>query len=143
VKTRRKIEKMAGFVYNGWEFPSVKVEHPNTRTMKIMSSPELNDYQEATILFSLIPPGSTTRRHSHTSDEIIHVVGRDEGHVVDKVTKVETDSVIFAPRGVEHECRNSSDTETLKLFCVLILPLEPTPLSDKLIDKTREYLADK
>ena len=100
-------------------------------------SPEVNNYNEATVLFSHIPPGSSTGRHSHTSDEIMYVIGRGEGQVGEEVTKLETDSVIFAPRGVEHECRNTSETETLKLFCVFIPPLEPSPLLKELIDKTK------
>ena len=135
---------MAKFVYNGWEFPSVKSGPPNPRFLKIIMSPEVNSYNEATVLFSHIPPGSSTGRHSHTGDEIIYISsGRGEGQVGEKVTKLETDSVIFAPGGVEHECRNTSETETLKLFCVFIPPLEPSPLLEKLIDKTRKYLKDK
>ncbi len=134
---------MARFVYNGWEFPSVKSDPPNTRFLKIIMSPEVNSYNEATVLFSHIPPASSTGRHSHTSDEIMYVIGRGESQVGSEVTKLETDSVIFAPRGVEHECRNTSETETLKLFCVFIPPLEPSPLLEQLIDKTREYLKGK
>ena len=57
--------------------------------------------------------------------------------------KLETDSVIFAPKGVEHECRNTSETETLKLFCVYIPPLKPSPLLEKLILKTKDFIASR
>ncbi len=135
---------MARFVYNGWEFPSVKSDPPNARFMKVIMSPEVNGYNEATVLFAYIPPGSSTGRHTHPGDEIIYVVGgRGEGYVADEVTKIAADSVILAPKGVEHECRNTSETETLKLFCVFIPPLEPSPLLEKLIDKTRGYLKGK
>ena len=135
---------MAGFVYNGGEFPSIKSDSPNARSMKIIVSPEVNGYNEATVLFAYIPPGSSTGRHTHPGDEIIYIIGgRGEGYVGDEVTKLEADSVILALRGVEHECRNTSETETLKLFCVFIPPLEPSPLLEKLIDKTREYLKGK
>ena len=135
---------MAGFVYNEWEFPSVKLDSPNTRSMKMIMSPEVNSYNEATVLLAYIPPGSGTGRHTHPGDEIIYIVGgRGEGHVADEVTKIAADSVILAPRGVEHECRNTSETETLKLFCVFIPPLAPSPLLEKLIDKTRGYLKSK
>ena len=135
---------MAGFVYDGWEFPSVKLDPPNTRFMKMIMSPEVNSYNKATVLLAYIPPGSSTGRHTHPGDEIICIIGgRGEGYVGDEVTKLEADSVILAPRGVEHECRNTSETETLKLFCVFIPPLEPSPLLEKLIEKTRKYLNDK
>jgi len=54
--------------------------------------------------------------------------------------KIETDSVILAPKGVEHECRNTSGTETLKLFCVYIPPLKLNELLLGLASKTKEYL---
>jgi len=134
---------MAKFVYDGWKFPSAKADPPNTRFLKIIMSPEVSGYNEATILFSHIPPGSGTGVHTHTSDEIMYVIGRGESRVGDEVTKLETDSVIFAPKGVAHECRNTSETETLKLFCVYIPPLKPSPLLEKLIDETKGYLKGK
>ncbi len=135
---------MAGFVCNGWELPSVKLDSPNERYMKVVMSPEVTGYNAATILFAYIPPGSSTGRHTHPGDEIIHVVGgHGDGYVDDKVTTITADSVILAPKGVEHECRNTSKTETLKLFCVFIPPLAPSPLMEKLIIETNEYLAGK
>jgi len=131
---------MSEYVYDGWKFPSVMAEPPNARFLKIIMSPEVNNYEEATILFSHIPPGSSTGMHTHTSDEIMYVIGRGESQVGDEVIKLETDSVIYAPKGVQHECRNTSETETLKLFCVYIPPLKPSPLLERLIEKTKEYL---
>jgi mannose-6-phosphate isomerase-like protein (cupin superfamily) len=135
--------KMAKFVYDGWDFPSVKAGPPNERFLKMIMSPEIGNYQGASFLFSHIPPGSSTGTHTHTSDEIMYVIGRGESRVGDEVSKLETDSVIFAPKGVEHYCQNTSATETLKLFCVYIPSLKPSPLIDELHDKTREYLKDK
>ena len=94
---------MSKFVYDGWKYPSVQVGPPNTRFLKIIMSPEVNGYKEATILFSHIPPGSGTGKHTHTSDEIMYVIGRGESLVGEEVTKLETDSVIFAPKGIEHK----------------------------------------
>ena len=131
---------MENFVYNSWEYPSVKADPPNERFLKIILSPEIGGYKEATVLFSHIPPGSTTGKHTHTSDEIMYVIGRGISSVGSKEYKVETDSVIFAPKGIEHECCNASQTETLTLFCVYIPPLKPSPLLDKLIDATKSYL---
>ena len=132
---------MPKFVFNGWEFPSVKADPPAERFLKIIMSPEVNGYKEATVLFSHIPPGSTSGRHTHTCDEIMYIsAGRGESIVGSDKCKIEIDSVIFAPRGIEHECRNTSETETLKIFCVYIPPLKPTPLVAKLVEKTKEYL---
>jgi len=135
---------MSKFVFDGWEFPSSKADPPNERFLKLILSPELNGYKEATILFSHIPPGSSTGMHTHdANDEIMYVVGRGEGQVGDEVAKLETDSVIYAPRGVTHECRNTTKTETLKLFCVFIPAIKPSALLEKLTETTKEYLKGK
>lgn len=51
---------MAKFVYDGWDFPSVKAGPPNERFLKMIMSPEIGNYQGASFLFSHIPPGSGT-----------------------------------------------------------------------------------
>jgi mannose-6-phosphate isomerase-like protein (cupin superfamily) len=51
--------------------------------------------------------------------------------------------VILAPKGITHECRNTSDTDTLKLFCVYIPPIKPTPLLETLIDRTKSFLEER
>ena len=131
---------MADTIYQGWEYPSVKGDPPAARFIKMILSPEVNGYEHASVLFSHIPPGGTTGVHTHTSDEIMYVVGRGEGTVGGKTQKLETDTVIFAPRGIEHECRNTGDTDTLRLFCVYIPALQPSPLVQQAIEKTKEYL---
>ena len=132
---------MAKHVYNGWEFPSAAAAAPNARFLKIIASPEVSGYEKATVLFSHIPPGSSTGMHTHAdSDEIIYFVGRGEGIINGEKIKLETDSVMIAPKGVEHDCRNTSQTETLKLFCVFIPSLKPSGLMEELAGKTKEYL---
>lgn len=134
---------MKKLVFNGWEYPSIKADPPTARFLKMILSPEVGDYKDATVLFSHIPPGSATGKHTHTSDEIMHVTGRGECSVGAECYKLETDSVILAPKGVEHECRNTSETETMKLFCVYIPPLKPSPLLETLIQKTNSFIAGK
>jgi len=132
---------MSEFVYEGWKLPSVKVEPPNMRCLKLIASPETTGYDKATVLFSHIPPGGTTGSHNHpNSDEIIYFIGRGEGTIDGKRVQIETDSVMIAPKGVEHECWNTSETETLKLFCVFIPSLEPSVVLKELIAKTNKYL---
>ncbi len=134
---------MSDNVYKGWEYPSVKADAPAERFLKIIMSPEVSGYEHATVLFSHIPVGGTTGVHTHTSDEIMYVVGRGDGMVGGKKSKLETDSVIFAPKGIEHECRNTSDTDTLKLFCVYIPALQPSPLVKEPIEKTKKQFKSK
>jgi len=132
---------MSKLVYEGWKFPSIKVETPHIRYLKLIVSPETTGYEKATVLFCHIPPGGGTGRHTHpNSDEIIHFVGRGEGTIGGDKVQIETDSVMIAPMGVEHECWNTSETETLKLFCVFIPSLEPSEVLQELIGKTNKYL---
>jgi mannose-6-phosphate isomerase-like protein (cupin superfamily) len=136
--------KMSQWVYNGWEFPAAKAEPPRERFLKIISSPETTGYEKASILFSLIPPGSSSGMHTHPkSDEIMYCVGRGEIIIDGETVPLETDSVIMAPIGVQHELRNTSETETLKLFCVYIPPIELNELLTGLAEKTKDYLKDK
>lgn len=135
---------MSKCVYQGWKFPWAKVGPPQERYLKLIASPETTGYDKATVLFSHIPPGSTTGSHSHAnSDEIIYCIGRGECIVNGEKVKLETDSVIVAPMGVEHECRNASETETLKLFCVFTPPIKLNELLTGLAKKTKAYLKGK
>jgi len=135
---------MSKWVYNGWDFPAAKAEPPRERFLKLIACPETTDYKSATVLFSHIPPGSTSGSHRHPeSDEIMYCVGRGECVIDGEETKIETDSVIIAPVGVEHECRNTSETETLKLFCVYIPPIELNEMLIALAKKTKNFLTEK
>ena len=132
---------MSKFVFNGWEFPAVKADPPRERFLKLISCPETTGYDKATVLFSHIPPQSGTGLHAHPdSDEIMFFVGRGEGAIGAEKFKLETDSVLVVPKGVAHECRNTSATETLKIFCVYIPPLKLNPMLAELAEKTKQYL---
>lgn len=133
---------MTKFVYNGWEIPAVKAEPPRERYLKLIACPETTGYEKATVLFSHIPPGSTSGMHTHQEcDEIMYCVGRGECLIDGQSFNLETDSVIVAPRGIEHECRNASETETLKLFCIYIPPLKLSEMLAGLAKTTKQYLA--
>ncbi|MCL5962362.1 MAG: cupin domain-containing protein [Chloroflexi bacterium] len=127
-------------VYNGWELPSAKLSEK--RAARIVASPETTGYENATVLFSLLlPDGGTTGLHIHPdSDEIIHFCGRGEVVMDGQVVPIEEDSVLVVKKGIEHEARNVSPTETLKLFCVFIPPMKLSPVLTELAEKTKEFL---
>lgn len=134
---------MSKWICKGWELPSVKADPPVERFLKMIYSPEATDYENATVLLAHIPPGSTTSKHTHPdSDEIMYFLGRGEATLGDEKVKIENDLVVLAPKGVEHEARNTSDTETLKVFCVFIPPLKPTELLAKAAQMRRERIQD-
>ncbi len=57
-----------------------------------------------------------------------------------QVVPIEEDSVLVVKKGIEHEARNVSPTETLKLFCVFIPPMKLSPALTELAEKTKEFL---
>ena len=122
----------------GWQVPGVEVPPPNKRLLKVLMSPEVNGTHDLTLLFSLIPPGSTTGVHTHEGVEIQYVAtGRGESTVGDEKSSVEPDTIIHAPAGISHEVRNTGD-ETLKLVCFFIPPLEPTGYFEKAIQAAKQ-----
>ncbi len=134
---------MSQWVYDGWRYPAAKAEPPRERFLKLISCPETNGYEKATVLFSHIPPGSSSGRHTHQkSDEIMYCVGRGEIDIDGETMPLETDSVIVAPTGMPHELRNTSETETFKLFCVYIPPIELNELLTGLAARTVEFLKE-
>ena len=135
---------MAKQVFQGWEFPFAKTPAPSERFLRLIASAETNGYDKATVLLVHLPPLGTTGLHTHPdSDEIIFVNGRAEGSVAGEKSKMEVDSVIIAPKGVEHECRNTSETESLKLYCVFIPPMKLSPTLQSIVPQTKEYLAKR
>lgn len=130
---------MSKWISKAWEIPSIKVGPPSERHLRMLFSPEANEYKGATILFSYIPPGGVGAMHSHPdSDEIMYFTGRGEATLGDKHTTVEEDAVIVAHKGVPHEVRNTSDTDVLKIYCVFIPPVKGNPAYDQASGKTRE-----
>jgi len=124
-------------VLNVSEISGVKVPVPNERVLKVLMCPELGNVEGLTILVSIIMPGSTTGLHTHDVDEYMYVVtGRGESIAEGESSPVESDSVIFAPKGVEHEVRSTSE-ETLKLFCVYVPALKPAGYFEKAIEAGR------
>lgn len=135
---------MAKQVFQGWEFPFAKTPAPGERYLRLIASAETNGYDKATVLLVHLPPLGTTGLHTHPdSDEIIFVNGRGEGSVAGEKSKLEVDSVIVAPKGVEHEVKNTSQTESLKLYCVFIPPMKLSPTLQSIVPQTKEYLAKK
>jgi mannose-6-phosphate isomerase-like protein (cupin superfamily) len=130
---------MSKWIQKAWKLPSVKAESPSKRHFRMPFSPEVNDYKRATVLLVSIPPRSTTGMHAHPdSDEIMYFIGRGEATVGGEKAEIENDVVLLAPKGVEHESRNTSDTDTLKIFCVFLPPLKPNELLASLAEKTRK-----
>ncbi|MCC6019704.1 MAG: cupin domain-containing protein [Candidatus Verstraetearchaeota archaeon] len=132
-------------VISAKEIPGYIVPKPNERELKIILAPQLNNYDKATVLLSLIPPGSTTGLHKHDfSDEIMYVI-TGEGVAVEIVNgksetiKIRSGDVIKTTAGTMHEIKNAGGT-MLELFCVFIPPLPATGVIAEALNKAKEYL---
>ena len=134
-------------VINAKEITGYLVPKPAERELKVVLAPQLENYDKATILLSLIKPGSSTGLHQHSSDEIMYVVS-GEGEAVEIIdnkeiiSKVKPGYVIKAVAGVQHEIRNTGST-TLELFCVYIPPLPMAGVVAEAINKAKEYYSTK
>ena len=135
---------MSKWISKSWEMPSVKTNPPAERALKMLFSPEVNGYEKATIILSVIPPGSKTESHAHSdSDEIMYFLGRGEGTLGEEKVKIEQDLIIVAPQGVPHQVLNTSDTDTLKIICIFIPPVKPSELLAKAAQLSREKIKDQ
>ncbi len=134
-------------VINAKEITGYLVPKPAERELKVVLAPQLGNYDKATILLSLIPPGSSTGLHQHGSDEIMYVVS-GEGEAIEivegkqTVTKIKPGYVIRTTPGIQHEIKNTGST-TLELFCVFIPPLPTAGAVAEAINKAKEYYSTK
>ena len=105
-----------------WEIPSYKVDPPNERTLQVIYSPQIDKgIKDVTVLMSILfPHGGRSGLHTHTVDEIMYIItGRGEGVEGDDIFEIEPGTIIYAPAGVKHECRNFSD-ETMQILCIYV-----------------------
>ncbi|PKP58001.1 cupin domain-containing protein [Candidatus Atribacteria bacterium HGW-Atribacteria-1] len=126
-----------------WEIGSFKFEPPNERSLQIIYSPQVDErIQNVTVAMSTIAPHSgKTGIHTHPVDEVIYVItGRGECEEDRKTFKIEPGTIIYAPAGVKHDCRNFSD-ETMQMFCVYV-PALPDEVVEK-ITKNAELRVKK
>jgi len=128
------------YVINGMKVPGSKVPPPHERVLKVILSPEIGNVDNLTFLFSLISPGNSTGLHTHESDEVMYVAkGKGISIVGNEEEEIEEDSVIFAPKLIKHEVKNTGDG-ILKLICFYNPPLKPSGYFEEAINKAKEYL---
>ena len=105
-----------------WKIPSKKISPPNERNLQILYSPQQDQKAaNATFLMSTLAPHiGQTGAHKHPVDEIIYVItGRGEGNEDGKTFDLVPGTIIYAPAGVEHNCRNYAD-ESMQMYCVYV-----------------------
>ena len=138
-----------GTVFQGWEFPAFVGEAPMGRYVKLIISPQTSGYPHGSFFFSFLLPGMTTTSHIHEeADETMFIIGRGKATIDGEEFDLQDGSVVFSPRGSEHEVRNTSNYELLKLFCVFIPAISSPDMPDRsmlhdLVEMTNTYLEEK
>ncbi len=120
-----------------WKIHSKKVAPPNERCLQIIYTPQRDEkVANATFLMSTLAPHTgQTGVHTHVVDEIIYVItGRGEGEDDGKSFELVPGTIIYAPAGVKHNCRNFSD-ESMQMFCVYV-PALPDEIVNNLLQET-------
>jgi mannose-6-phosphate isomerase-like protein (cupin superfamily) len=129
-----------GYIIEGMKVTGIRVPSPHDRVLKVLLSPELGNTDNFTMLFSILSPGNSTGLHKHESDEIMYIAsGRGVGVVGGEKAEIKEDTVLYAPKLVEHETINTGE-ETLKIICFFIPPLKPAGHYEEGVNKAKEYL---
>ncbi|MBA7628920.1 hypothetical protein ES703_36417 [subsurface metagenome] len=133
-----EIEKF-GLVVDVGKLPGSKVLGENERLLKVVMSPQVGNYDKATVLISEIDPGKSTGMHTHEVDEIMYVAS-GEGITIcgGKENTVGRGSVIFAPKVIEHTVNNTGN-EKLRLVCFFIPSMEPQGKLKEATEKTIRF----
>jgi len=112
-----------------------KAGPPNERLLQMLLTPQEDaGAPDATILVATLPPHTgQTGVHTHTVAEVIFILsGRGEGLEGGKTFPLEPGTLVLAPAGVEHNCRNLSD-EPMRMYCVFI-PAQPDEAVQRIVD---------
>ena len=131
------------YMFDGLVVDGVKAPQPNERILKVVLSPQIGNISNCTVLISIISPGNGTGMHKHDVDEIMYVAsGRGVGEVLDEVMELREDVIVFSPKDVEHQVKNTGN-ETLKLVCFFTPPLKPEGYFKEAISKAKQYFNKK
>ncbi len=113
------------------ELPLKQIPEPYKRNLQLVYTPQFDEgCQDFTLLIStLYPIDGQTDYHVHPVDEVIIICsGHGELIVEGESYPIETGSVLYAPAGVKHQCKNYS-SETMQMVCFYIPAL---PTADKI-----------
>ena len=124
-----------------YKLPAVECGTDIKREIRLVESPETTGENRLMIVHVVVPPGGISEGHTHPhSDEYIMFSIPGKAALDGVEYDVPRMGVLHARPGVLHECRNTSDTETLELYCVFVDPFEPYGIYPELIEKTNRYL---
>jgi mannose-6-phosphate isomerase-like protein (cupin superfamily) len=97
---------------------------PETRTLRLLISPELDPTQNDVVLGMVeIPPGSNSDWRGHDEGELFFIIsGRGRAKVGPDTIELGPFTAFYAPPGVPHQTFNTSDKEDLVMTFTLVPP---------------------
>ncbi len=120
-------------------YPYVTFGENPPREIRMPVGPEITD--DIRIVTTTIPPMGISEGHFHSdSDEFIRFDIPGEALVDGVKYQVPAGGIIYARKGMMHECRNTDIERTLTLYCVFVPAFAPYGRYPELIENTREYL---
>jgi mannose-6-phosphate isomerase-like protein (cupin superfamily) len=123
------------------DLPCIEFGDAVKREVRLVVSPWTNPGGGAAVVHVTIPPGGISEGHVHPDcDEIIHFDRAGLVVIDGKETPVRKNSLVVAPKGCLHECRNTSPRQTLRLLCFFSPAFQPYGRYPELIEMTRAYL---
>ena len=126
-----------------YKLPAVECGTDIKREIRLVASPQTTGENRLMIVHVVVPPGGISEGHTHPhSDEYIMFSIAGKAALDGKTFDVPKMGVVHAKPGVLHECRNTSETETLELYCVFADPFEPYGIYPELIEKTNRFLEE-
>lgn len=96
-----------------WEIPGKTLPEPYKRNVQVVYTPQNDEgIRDFTFLVvNLYPVDGQTDYHTHPVDEMIYIIsGWGEAIVDGEKHPLEPGTIIYAPKGTMHQCRNLSDT---------------------------------
>jgi mannose-6-phosphate isomerase-like protein (cupin superfamily) len=103
--------------------PSLEIEDPHRRTLKVLLSPALDAAVESIAVgLSIIPPGSRSDCVGHPEREMFYVLhGEGTLRVEEELEPIGAGAAIWVPANVTHQLINTG-SEVLKVLWVLSPP---------------------
>lgn len=114
------------------------------RKVRLLVSPETSGGKRYSVVVSSVLPGGLSEGHVHKgSDEYIYYDIGGKFIVNGAEYEIKEKSIAFAPKGIIHECINTSKDEELTLVCFFLPALKPYGKYPELIKKTKKFIKKK
>jgi quercetin dioxygenase-like cupin family protein len=124
--------------------PSVPRDPEPRRQVRLPLSPATTGDPRFLVTHVIVPPRGISLGHVHGEcEEIIYFSGPARVQLGEEVYDLAGESLVTAPRGVWHECVNTSDSRELTLLCFFVPPFEPFDVFIPLTEDTKRHLASR